>query len=120
MARQTMTDDGKPSGKYFYTYADRDGTMAIGYCQEGCNGHATSKEACDHYYQYLLDKMTRYDCRAEDALKKCLICKQWTDRYILTDDGAFSYQITLCDRHANTQGVMMAAKDLDELMRVGQ
>jgi hypothetical protein len=52
---------------WHYVSSGRGGTYPIGYCAEGCPGHGSAEEACEHYRQYLLSERLRFDGGPEDT-----------------------------------------------------
>lgn len=55
--RQKKNADGTPGLWHYTRHNDRTGTYAIGPCAEGCAGHATEEEACEHYRQHLISNV---------------------------------------------------------------
>ncbi len=100
-AREMVKADGTPSGKFHYTVMNDNRTHAVGYCAQGCKGHDTPDEACEHYKQYVLDTRTRYGGMYTDKRLRCEICGEWTQRFAEANMRIF----TLCDTHCTRENV---------------
>lgn len=100
-AREIMGTDGKGTGKWHYTVRNkRLGTMPVGYCADGCEGHETPEGAYEHQAAYLLDHGTRYG-ESSGAQYPCKVCKAWTSGF-----AEIGYRIfMLCDEHRNRDEV---------------
>lgn len=85
------------TGLYHYTCTNGDHTYAVGYCADGCPGHATPEEAQEHYRQYTLDTQTHYNGVNNDTQRKCEVCGEWTQHYALVEHRRYA----LCDEHRN-------------------
>lgn len=109
-AREMAGEQGKPSGIWHYT-AENDGRIfPVGYCAQGCAGHATPEEAREHYRLYLLDN-ANYEDRLVSTQQKCEVCGEWTQGIASIPVNMESH--VLCDEHRNRE-------TLDKIMyRVG-
>jgi hypothetical protein len=104
-AREIADSDGVGTGLYRYTcYNRRIGTFAVGYCAQGCPGHPTKEDACEHQKQYLLDTTLRLDNQMAGMQQQCIVdgCGEWTQKYALVDH---TTQYVLCDEHRTREEV---------------
>ena len=99
-ARERKGADGKGTGKWHYTCENDGRIYPVGYCAQGCEGHDTPEEACEHYRQYLLNERTRYDGQLHGEQRECAVCGAWTQGVVYVD-GWHSY--VLCDEHRNRE-----------------
>ena len=110
-ARELAGVDGQSSGLFHYTAQNDDRIFPVGYCAQGCAGHATPEEAREHYRLYLLDN-ARYDGELLSEKRKCETCGEWTQTYASIPLNMETH--ILCDEHCNRE-------TLDTVMhRVGQ
>lgn len=92
--------DGKPGGLWHYTMRHQDVTLPVGYCADGCEGHPTKEEACQHYQQYLLDHELGFSVDP-DVMLRCAVCQEMT-----TGRGHVSWHTwALCPAHQNRDEV---------------
>lgn len=101
-ARQMKNTDGTP-GLWHYTVQNDDRVYATGYCAQGCPGHATAEEACEHQRQYLLNERVQFsDGASATEQRKCKVCGAWTTGYAQVD----GWEIyVLCDEHRTRESV---------------
>lgn len=100
-ARELTDDQGNPTGRYKYTVMNDHRIWSVGYCADGCDGHATPEDACKHYRQYLLDNRLRLDGMTPNEQHKCEVCGAWTQRGASVD----LHQWHLCDEHCTREQV---------------
>jgi hypothetical protein len=86
-------------GIWHYTAMNDHRIWPVGYCADGCLGHATKEEAEDHYQQWRLDT-AHYDGRMSNQQRRCEVCQAWTDGYASIEPG-FATLYILCDDHRN-------------------
>lgn len=105
-AREIKDKDGlKGTGLYHFTVM-RDGAVwPVGRCADGCPGHATKEEACEHYRQYIIHDMPWSVSQDPNTQHKCGICSRWTMDYYWHS----TYIFKLCREHQNKES-------LEELM----
>lgn len=114
-AAREIQRDGKATGLWHYTVRHDEAIFPVGYCADGCPGHATPEEACDHQKQWDLDHARFHrgsDLPEPDALYRCKVCRAFTAGYATYGPGQMSL-VTLCDEHCNRQA-------LAGLIRVGE
>ena len=99
-AREKADVDGNPSGLWHFTIQNDNHIFPVGYCAQGCSGHATPEEAREHYRLYLLDS-ARYDGVTMDEMRKCEVCGDWTLFYAHIPQSMERH--TLCDAHRNRE-----------------
>lgn len=100
--REQADANGVGTGLWLYTRFNRRlGTAPVGYCADGCPGHPTAREACDHYKQYLLDHSLRLDGEMQQQQQRCRVCQTYTDRYAEINH----HVIVLCDQHRTREQV---------------
>jgi hypothetical protein len=97
---------GPSAGKWHYTCLnDRTGVFASGACADGCPGHDTAEEACEHERQRLLGQLTfqgprtgwpKYQCRADG-------CEAEGTMLASLRDGWTYFE--LCEAHATPETV---------------
>ncbi len=104
-AREVLDYDGKRVGKWHYTEKYRDTVRAIGYCANGCPGHATAEGAAEHYKQYMLD-IASYENQRWECEEPCRICGAAT--LGLVNIPGHHLPVTLCDTHRNRDGLSQA------------
>ncbi|MCC6360628.1 MAG: hypothetical protein IT450_17960 [Phycisphaerales bacterium] len=100
-ARQIKS--GPNSGKWHYTRMNDGAVWPIGPCAEGCSGHATAEEACEHYRQSLFAKMRISGPKAEKWPKnKCAV--EWCESEAthLIDITAYRFY-EVCESHASRE-----------------
>lgn len=88
-----------PDGPWHYVSASAKGAHPVGYCTVDCT-HETAAEAFEHFRQYLLDT-AHYDGKQDDAMRRCEVCKTWTQGVVTYDLGWHSHH--LCSIHANRE-----------------
>jgi len=99
-AREMRDTKGDPGGLWHYTAENDERIFPVGYCAQGCPGHATPEEAREHYRLYLLDN-ARYDGALTNEKRKCEMCSEWTQDYAYIP---LSMEIhILCDEHRNRE-----------------
>lgn len=89
---------------HYTRHNKRTGTYPIGYCADGCPGHATAEDACEHHKQYLLDGATFHDDSPDpQTLHRCEApdCTNMTDGSARVPGGIISR--TLCKEHRNRE-----------------
>lgn len=64
------------------------------------DGHETAEEACECYWQYLLDFRLQFHEQIEE-LHRCKVCSEWTGKSVSVD----SRHWDLCDKHCNRDEV---------------
>lgn len=99
-AREKADAKGNPSGRWHYTAQNDNRVFPVGYCAQGCPGHATPEEAREHYRLYLLDN-AKYDGKIQGEQRKCEVCGLWVQTYAsipLNMEMHF-----LCDEHCNRE-----------------
>jgi hypothetical protein len=96
---QELAKDGKPSGIWHYTCQNDRRIWPVGYCADGCAGHATAEEAQEHYRQWQLDT-AKYDGRIAHQQQRCQVCDAWTQGYASIEPG-MTHMFILCDEHRN-------------------
>ena len=95
-------ETGKGSGIWRYTVRFDDVIMAIGYCSQKCDGHATKQAAEEHHRQYILDHRVKYDDVMLDMKRRCEVCGEFTS-IVVTVEGHPRYH--LCEKHNNREVV---------------
>ena len=90
---------------YRYCKVDYKSPYPIGNCIM-CLGHSTEDEARDHYIQYLLDYLTKYDSELPNA-EGCMVCGYGT-RVAANVEVLGSYP--LCNAHRNRDGLNLCVK----------
>jgi len=110
-AREIRGSDGKPTGRWHYTSANRRaGTRPIGYCLEH-EGHPSREEAERCYWQWEIDQaQQREGARTVDGVADgrmtCKLCAAPSvGRYVLP--GAW-LELDLCAQHFNRDGLRVA------------
>lgn len=99
MTRLASVEDLE-TGLYQYCRLNHTGPQPVGYCGTNCAGHGTAAEAAEHYKEFLLDHLARYDrCRPEVRVT-CHKCGKPTARYAEVP-GVFS--LPLCKQHCNRE-----------------
>lgn len=99
-AREMSDAQGKSSGLFHYTAQNDDRIFPVGYCAQGCVGHATPDEAREHYRIYLLDS-AKYDGMLQGEQRQCEVCGLWIQTYAhipLNMEAHF-----LCNEHLNRE-----------------
>lgn len=99
--RELKDKEGKALGLWHYTCMNDGKVWPVGYCAQGCPGHADKEGAYQHQKEYLLDT-ARFDGAFVDAQRPCEICKAWTSKF--ADDSSGGKHI-LCDEHRNREGL---------------
>ena len=99
-AREMSDRQGDPRGLWHYTAQNDDRIFPVGYCAQGCAGHATPEEAREHYRIYLLDN-AQYDHTMHQEQRKCEVCGSWTQGYASIPLNM--EQHILCNEHRNRE-----------------
>jgi hypothetical protein len=100
-AREMRNTQGDPGGLWHYTLQNDDRIYPVGYCAQGCAGHATPEEAREHYRLYLLDNARYDDGVMIDEMRKCEVCGEWTMFYAHIPLNMERH--ILCDEHRNRE-----------------
>ena len=94
-------EQGDAAGKWFMMASDpRTGARRAGYCASRCTGHATEREAQEHYLQYLLDRESDLWLDRRGAPRHCEICGEPTT--LMARLGRKVPLIALCHGHQST------------------
>lgn len=95
----------KGTGLYHYgVYSDEEHWVhAQGPCADGCPGHKTKKEACDHYYRWVAENKTKI-YEDTETMKKCAVCGVFTTMRGAIDDDFYDEYI-LCKDHATKEQI---------------
>jgi hypothetical protein len=110
-AREMRDEKVAPSGLWHYTAQNDNRIFPVGYCAQGCEGHATPEEAREHYRLYLLDN-AKYDGTLQGEQRQCEVCGLWTQATAYMPLNMERH--ILCNEHCNRE-------TLDTVMhRVGQ
>ncbi|MCI0625891.1 MAG: hypothetical protein L0387_30325 [Acidobacteria bacterium] len=96
---------GRPSGLYHfccYVYP-ANVVSGVGYCAEGCTGHASKEQARQHYRDYLIDRFGRYNrkCNTSSA---CAICGRIATQQAWIDYHFEWETYPLCAMHMTRSG----------------
>lgn len=99
-ARQRKTD-----GRWHFTNHRDEVTNPIGYCADESSpchleGHDTPEGAAECYKRYLLDKRLDLTMETKDAMNRCRVCGEWTQK-VAAIQGSVAWMFHLCDRHRN-------------------
>jgi hypothetical protein len=76
----------------------------VGYCANGCLGHATPEEAREHYRQFLIDRFGRFNGRFSIP-SICCVCGQTATHYSWVDYHYTWEAYGLCTVHLNRKGL---------------
>jgi hypothetical protein len=100
-AREISDTNGAGTGRWRYTVRNGKSVRAIGSCADGCPGHATAAEACEHYRVHLIANASwRSKPEGQWPKEKCDVADcQREARHVADLPGRLlSYQF--CDLHA--------------------
>lgn len=103
------------TSKWKYTMSNDGKFYEVGYCAtDGCKGHDTYEEACEHYKQYILDKQLHfYNPKDGDTMNKCEICGEFTFGHVTVGACEFHY---LCKKHQTKEDVSRLMGNIDEII----
>jgi hypothetical protein len=105
-AREILGPDNEHTGRWHYTRQNDGETWPIGYCGKarGCDGHDTPEEACAHYKQYLLDRLTFKTRVREWPKDKCCFKDCDREATVLADISPYRFYQT-CQVHGTREAV---------------
>lgn len=109
-------ESGPNAGKWHYTCRNDGRIWPVGNCAEGCQGHDTAEEACEHYRQYLLDRLRFLDdVENAPSLHRCDApgCGAYTSGGV---DVRGSLRFTLCAAHRNRETVALLYRKVGQIM----
>jgi hypothetical protein len=103
--RSFETDSGKV--RWHYTCSNsRIGIWPEGYCRDGCPGHPTAEEACEHMREYLIDRATfSWLNRISGTAVPCEVCGTPTTTFSVVKGLGMPDLRSLCDAHFNREGL---------------
>lgn len=104
-AREILDVEGNRVGKWHYTSKRHDEVHPIGYCANGCPGHETAEEACEHYKEYMLD-IASFTAQSWEREEPCRVCGAMTLGLAVIP--GHHLPVTLCDLHSNRDGLSQA------------
>lgn len=94
---------GANAGKWHYTRMNDGVIWPIGFCSEGCSGHDTPEEACEHYRRYLLSNLRIQGPKTERWPKeKCAVEGCETEATHLLSVDCWKYW-EVCEAHATKE-----------------
>ena len=97
-----LLKDGKGTGLWHYTCMNDSAVWPVGNCANGCPGHATPEEACEHQRQYLMDKAVYRGPKQEPWPKhKCALETCNSEATHLIDIPGTMRHWDVCAEHAN-------------------
>jgi len=113
----------KDTKKWKYTMVNDGKIYEVGYCAtEGCKGHDTPEEACEHYKQYLIDKRLNFfnpDKRLKffnpaggDVMYECKICGEFTQGFVTVNMQSFP----LCEKCQTKENVSELMGSIGEIV----
>ncbi len=101
-----ITRDDKPTGLFHYTCRNDGRIWPIGPCADGCPGHKTAEEACEHYREFLLAGIVLCKIEQEWPKDKCDVdgCNEAATHYGYSrnEPGAWE-RGRFCDVHATAE-----------------
>lgn len=95
----------KSDGKYHYTCMNDGQIWPVGFCADGCPGHDTAEQACEHQKQYMLS-IARFGQKTDAWPKhKCGVqgCESEATCWAMIPGEMRQFEV--CESHANKEAL---------------